>query len=204
MADRLANSDRGRDAEAERLAEQRARAQELRDRLDETTERLAELDRQATQSGQQSGRSGNSASAGNRGDPSPAARAGQGSSSASSAEVARLREEMAQQVEALQALLGEARRDGQQPGGLGKTFEGQGMVLSAPGTEGFKQDFARWQELKRQATVALESIEASASQRLQAKESKDRLTTGIDERPPTGYQSQVDSYFKALAAKKAP
>ena len=37
-------------------------------------------------------------------------------------------------------------------GGSGFTFEGQGMTLSAPGTEAFKQDFARWEQLRQQAS----------------------------------------------------
>ena len=78
------------------------------------------------------------------------------------------------------------------------------MVLSAPGSEAWKQDFARWQELKRQATMALESMESSIATRLREKESKDRLAAGIEDKPPAEYQAQVDSYFKALATKKKP
>ena len=90
------------------------------------------------------------------------------------------------------------------PGGPGATFEGQGMVLSAPGTEGFKQDFARWQELKRQVTLALDDVESSLAKRLQEKAAKDRLASGVDEKVPAGYEQQVDSYFKALATRKRP
>ena len=32
--------------------------------------------------------------------------------------------------------------------GDGFTLEGQGMVLSAPGTEWFKQDFGEWDQLR--------------------------------------------------------
>jgi hypothetical protein len=89
-------------------------------------------------------------------------------------------------------------------GGRGSTFEGQGMVLSAPGTEGFKQDFSKWQELARQMTLALDDVESSLSKRLQDKTAKDRLASGGDERVPAGYEQQVDSYFKALASRKRP
>ena len=87
-------------------------------------------------------------------------------------------------------------------GGPGFTFEGQGMVLSAPGTEAFKQDFTKWEALRKQATQALERAEASLSKRLQAKASRDRLAAGADDKPPAGYEQQVDSYFKALATRK--
>ena len=59
-------------------------------------------------------------------------------------------------------------------GGTGFTFEGMGMTFSSPGTEGFKQDFAKWEALRDQATRALERAESSLSKRLQQKESSDR------------------------------
>jgi hypothetical protein len=103
-------------------------------------------------------------------------------------------------------LLNETQRDAdaRSNGGGGRTFEGQGMVLSAPGTEGFKQDFSKWQELARQVTLALDNVESSLSKKLQARTSKDRLASGGDERVPAGYEQQVDSYFKALASRKRP
>jgi len=88
-------------------------------------------------------------------------------------------------------------------GGRGITFEAPGgMVLSAPGTEAFKQDFARWQELRKQATVALQDAETVLAHRIQERQSKDRLAAGADDKAPPEYQQQVDSYFRALAAKK--
>ena len=78
------------------------------------------------------------------------------------------------------------------------------MTLSAPGTEAFKQDFAKWEELRRQATQVLESVESTLSKKLQAKQAKDRLAAGADDKAPAGYQKQVDSYFKAIAARKKP
>ena len=76
------------------------------------------------------------------------------------------------------------------------------MTLSAPGTEAFKQDFAKWDDLRRQATRALDEAESSLSKKLQAQEAKDRLAAGVDDRAPAQYQKQVDSYFKAMASKK--
>ena len=96
------------------------------------------------------------------------------------------------------------RENARTEGGSGATFEGQGMVLSAPGTQGFKQDFSKWQELTRQVTLALDQVESTAARKLQEKTSKDRLASGGDERAPAEYQQQVDSYFKALATRKRP
>ena len=76
------------------------------------------------------------------------------------------------------------------------------MVLSAPGTEAFKQDFSKWEALRKQATQALERAQASISRRLQERVARDRLPTGADDKAPAAYQQQVDSYFKALATKR--
>ena len=89
-------------------------------------------------------------------------------------------------------------------GGAGFTFEGQGMTLSAPGTEAFKQDFARWEKLRNQATEVLARAETAISKRLQAKEARERLASGADDKPPAAYEAQVNSYFKALAERTRP
>jgi hypothetical protein len=78
------------------------------------------------------------------------------------------------------------------------------MTMSAPGTEAFKQDFAKWEDLKRQATQALENAESSISKKLQARQARDRLAAGADDKAPPGYKKQVDDYFKAIAGKKKP
>ncbi len=87
-------------------------------------------------------------------------------------------------------------------GGIGFTFEGQGMVMSAPGTEPFKQDFAKWEQLRKQVTLALDRAESELSRKLQARDTRDRLAAGVDDEPPAAYQQQVDSYFKSLAGRK--
>ena len=117
----------------------------------------------------------------------------------------RLQQEAARQLQQTRDLIEELRR--QDPalssGGAGFTFEGQGMTFSAPGTEGFKQDFARWQELRDQATRALDRMTASVSKRLEAEGQRDRLAAGLDDKAPASYREQVDAYFKAIAARKA-
>jgi hypothetical protein len=76
------------------------------------------------------------------------------------------------------------------------------MTTTAPGTEAFKQDFAKWEDLRRQATQALETAQSTISKKLQARESKERLAAGADDKAPPEYQKQVDDYFKAIAATK--
>jgi len=117
----------------------------------------------------------------------------------------RLQQEAARQLQQTRDLIEQLRR--QDPalssGGPGFTYEGQGMTFSAPGTEAFKQDLARWQELRDQATRALDRMTAAVSKRLDATGRGDRLASGIDDNAPAAYRAQVDAYFKAIAPKKA-
>src|SRR5439155_26145478 len=117
-----------------------------------------------------------------------------------------LQAEYNRQLQETRKLLDEMRREdtGFAPGGMGFTFEGQGMTLSSPGTEAFKQDFTRWEQLRKQATQALDLAESSLTQKLQARQAQDRLAAGVDDKAPASYQQQVDSYFKALAERKKP
>ena len=209
VAERLAAADRPENSDSRKLADQLSRAQELRDRLDDLTRQLGDLDRQGAPS--QSGRPGakpddraDSTARGATGDGR--ARQGQADLAGTSQGVDRLRADVQRELERVRDLIRETDRDqGRQArGGAGITFEGQGMTLSAPGTEAFKQDFARWQELKRQAAAALEQVESSLAKKLQEQDTKDRLASGADDRAPARYQEQVESYFKALATRKKP
>lgn len=203
LADRLNLVDTPQDDEARRLNDQVARARDLRDRMSDLTRQLQELDQQASEQTRGSAQ----ADAQGRGRTSQSGQPGQGQGGAAgdptSAE--RVREDIDRQMRDVRKLLNEAlatNTSGED--GQGASFEGQGMVTSAPGTQGFKQDFAKWQELTRQVTLALDAVESSASKKLQEKASADRLASGGDERPPAEYQQQVDAYFKALAARKRP
>lgn len=210
IADALASANGSRDGESKKLSDQLARAQELRDRLNSITRELKEsADRQSGKStlqpsgnpnGQPSARSEQKA-AGETGQPSK----GESGGASGGNDLARLREEYARQLKQTRDLLDELRReDPTSQHGAGFTYEGQGMVLSAPGTEAFKQDFAKWDDLRKQATQALDNAQLSLSQKLQAKEARDRLAAGGGDRAPAEYQKQVDSYFKAIASKKKP
>jgi hypothetical protein len=120
----------------------------------------------------------------------------------------KLREQYQKQLQETKALADEMRRDDPalaRGGGGGFSFDAPTSVgLSAPGTEAFKQDFAKWEEMRRQATQVLDNVEASLSKKLQARQAHDRLAAGADDKAPAGYQKQVDEYFKAIAGKKKP
>jgi hypothetical protein len=171
--------------------------------MDDLTRQLQELDRQARA---QQGKPSPSGSPSSQGTPQSGQPSQGGGSSSGQATAEQLRAQIAKQMQEVRSLLNETQRDtdARGGGGAGVTFEGQGMVLSAPGTEGFKQDFAKWQELNREVTLALDNVESSLTKKLQEKTSKDRLASGGDDRAPVEYQQQVDSYFKALATRKRP
>jgi hypothetical protein len=208
LADRLASAGKPGDDESRKLTGQLSRARELRDQLDDLGRQIQQLDQQGSQAngtsrGTQSGQSTQgsaSAQAGGATNGKP----GESGGRASGEDVARLRGDINRRVAEVRELMDQLSRDEgrQERGGMGITFEGQGMTLSAPGTQSWKQDFAKWQELKRQATTALDAAETTLSQKLDGKASKDRLAAGVDDKAPAAYQEQVNSYFKALAAKK--
>jgi hypothetical protein len=190
----------GSDDESRKLSQQLARAQELRDRL-------AAIAREVERFGQPNGTSSSRPST--RKSPGETGRTGEGQQAGSGgagSDLARLRDEYTRQLQQTRELIDQVKREDPNfaRSGAGFTFEGQGMTLSAPGTEAFKQDFAAWEILRQQATQALEKAESTLSKKLQARQVKDRLAAGMDEKAPPEYQNQVDSYFKALAARRKP
>jgi hypothetical protein len=192
-ADRLSGASGAKDDETRKLSEQLGRTQELREKLEQVSRAIESAGRQT---GRTSGAGTTQKAAGESG------KTGEGRMGAGGTDLTRLREESLRQLRETKDLLDDLQR--QDPSfsknGAGFTFEGQGLTLSAPGTEAFKQDFARWDTLKRQATVALEQAESTLAKKLQANASRDRLASGAEDHAPPEYQKQVDSYFKAIAA----
>ncbi len=165
---------------------------------------------QNAQNGQgQSGQNGQSAGNGN----------GQGGGDAN--EMARLQAEYARQLRETQDLLNGLQREqqGQQQGqqGMGggpgsgygsmggwtPTDPAAGGARNAPGTEAFKQDYAKWDVLRKGVSLALEQAETSLAQRLSEREARDRLNAGGDDRAPAEYADSVSRYYQALA-KRTP
>jgi hypothetical protein len=172
LADRIGQAVNAGDEVSRQMTEQLARTQDIREQIESLTRELEQLSQQT-----------------GPGNP---------------ADAARLRDDYNRRLQEARELLGQVGRDNPdvKNGGIGFTFEGQGMVMSAPGTEPFKQDFAKWEQLRKQVTLALDRAESELSRKLQARDSRDRLAAGVDDEPPAAYQQQVDSYFKSLAGKK--
>jgi hypothetical protein len=91
------------------------------------------------------------------------------------------------------------------PGMAGaKTPEDWWRSFSAPGTEAFKQDFARWESLKKNLLVALEAVESQVSDQLRAKENNERLNAGGHDTVAESYRQLVEKYYRSLAAPRKP
>jgi hypothetical protein len=82
------------------------------------------------------------------------------------------------------------------------TDEGWWRSFSAPGTEAFKQDFSRWESLKKNLLVALEDAETKLSGELRDRENKARLNAGGHDAVSETYRALVDKYYRSLAAPR--
>ena len=181
VAERLGAAAGGRDGETTRLSDQLARTQELRDRMGELQRTLGELER-----------AGDSLSA------------GLGAAGDSQAAVSRLQREVDSQLERAQRLAAEL---GEQTPGMpagGSTPEQWQRSTAAPGTEAFKQDFAKWESLKKNLLAALERNETRLSADLRAREQAQRLNAGGHTAVSDTYRDLVDRYYQSLATPRRP
>jgi hypothetical protein len=203
------------DRETERLSEQLARAGELRDQLSEIQRTIEALEREARQ-GQQGGRPSSDAT-GQRPEPgqSPSSESSAvptpGDPSASEAggrsqRLSQLQREAGDRMREAQRLAGElGKQNADIRNGGGSTPENWYPSISAPGTEAFKQDFGKWESLRKNLLSALEKTETRLSSQLREREARERLNAGGHQGVADEYQEMVDRYYQSLAApRKAP
>jgi hypothetical protein len=211
VGDRLASAN-GDSDETRQLSEQLAKARELRDRLARVDQQLADARREGEQQGSP-GSGKDSPSAAGRESQAPGAGRGQGAKSGEPQQSASATpgqpssgqgagSSTSGSWQEAQQLLDQLKRDEQ----LGFNADDRGFNpgRSAPGTEPWKQDFAKWDDLKKQAAAALEKLESTAATRLREQQAKDRLAAGAAQGVPDAYRSLVEQYYKALADKSAP
>ena len=174
----------GQDQEGRQLADDLSKAKQLR-------EHLSDLQRQIEKAGTDPSQAGDRSARGSRGQPR-----GEGEQGRRLAELQReyletLREagDLGQQLQ--QASPGSGRAM--------STPVDQQMVASAPGTQAFKQDFAKWESLHKEIALGLEKLEAALSQRVVERAARERLRTGGVDRVPDGYRATVERYYRALA-----
>ena len=187
VAEQVAGPAGADDKEGRQLGDDLARTRELRERLADLERQIAEAGKPASAEG--GGRPGS-------GTPSPGSAP---DANASDSRLSALRRQYLEALERAREADPQLRESIAGTGGPGSTPVGQAMVTSAPGTEAFKQDFARWEALHRDITLGLERLEASLSQQVIERASKNRLPSGNADRTPPEYASSVERYFRALA-----
>ncbi|MEO7133203.1 MAG: DUF4175 family protein, partial [Vicinamibacterales bacterium] len=196
VGDQLGAATGSRDAESSKLSEQLSRAQELRDRLGRLQRSMDDLAKgaQGAQDGQgaKPGAEGKDGSSGQQG----------GAAGAEGGTSSQLQRRVDEQMKQTQRLAQEMQREnpGMQKGGT--TPEQWQRSVSAPGTEAFKQDFAKWEELKKNLLVALEQTESQLSDQLRARENRERLNAGRHDAVADSYRTLVDRYYQSLAAPR--
>jgi hypothetical protein len=200
------------------------RAQELRDRvgqLERDIERLRRegQDARAESGGQQGqqqaerqtpqraeGAQQGSAGQPNQGAAQSAGRAGTsgesgGAAGGSAGQLEQLQRDVNEQMRQAARLAEGLRRD--VPGMQApNSDEGWWRSFSAPGTEAFKQDFSRWESLKKNLLVALEGVETKLSAELREHENKQRLNAGGHDAVSESYRSLVEKYYRSLASPR--
>ena len=220
------------DQETERLSEQLARTSELRDQIDELQRTIEALDREARQ-GQQGGRPQSDGQgqrqAGQQGQqPGQGQEAGQPNSQSSSSpqqgqagregsageqggadggrggQLARLQREASDRMREAQRTAGELRQQNPDMRNSPSTPEDWYPSLSAPGTESFKQDFSKWESLKKNLLMALERTESRLAGQLRERESRERLNVGGHQGVSDEYREMVDRYYQSLASPRKP
>ena len=195
IAERLGDATGGRDSETAKLSEQLSRTQELRDRLGRLQRSMEELAKQEGSQGQQPqpGAQGQEGSSGQ-----------QGSNAGGRGGLDRLQRDVDNQLREAQQLAETLRKENPGMENGGTTPEQWQRSVSAPGTEAFKQDFAKWESLKKNLLVALEQTESRLADRLRARETRERLNAGRHDAVADTYRELVDRYYQSLAAPRRP
>ena len=212
LAERLGAAS-GQSAEARRLSEQLARNRELREKIGEVDRQLSEMRRgeqrpQAAPTGRprETGRDGQPQQP--QGDQRSASSQGQqgqtgqqGSGDAGRGGESQQSNEQGRPWQQARDLVDQLRREE----GMGRWTPEESRFnpgTSAPGTQAWKQDFAKWDELKKQMEIALEKVETSLASKLREQEAKDRLNAGATQAVPEQYRRLVDKYYRSLAQRK--
>ncbi len=231
IADRLGAAGGATNADARRLSDQLSKSQELRDQLAELERSIEDLRREggqnaerpddrtnaqarpqgngqdepAVRQGPQQAQGQQGQAQGQNGQPSAQGRDGAGvqqggTSGGNGGRVQQLQGDVNQRMRDAERLAEEIWREN--PGMQGPNSETWWRSVSAPGTEAFKQDFARWESLKKNLLVALEDVETKVSSELRAKENQERLNAGGHDAVSEAYRELVDKYYRSLARKR--
>ena len=233
IAERLGAASGTQDAESRRWSEALSKTQEMRERIAELERSIEQLQGEGAQNGAsnssdraegrqsqpqgqeppasprtpqqaQGGQSSPSQGTQQSADGRDGSNGQQGSSAGGNGgRLQQLQREVNERARDVERLAGEIRREN--PGMQGPNQdEGWWRSVSAPGTEAFKQDFARWESLKKNLLVSLEGVESKLSSELRARETNQRFNAGGHQAVGEAYRSLVDQYYRSLAAPRKP
>jgi hypothetical protein len=107
--------------------------------------------------------------------------------------------ELSRETARAEEMLRELERGLPENGSGGTTPEEHEYSRSAPGMESFKQDFARWEQLRRNIELALERRDLEIAERLRGDRGKDPLAAGSVPSIPPSYRDKVARYFELIA-----
>ncbi|MBL8138638.1 MAG: hypothetical protein JNL48_18595 [Acidobacteria bacterium] len=195
VAERLDGRRSADDATGSRLSEDLSKTRQLREQLDAVERSLEQLRAREGRAGEPQGEGREGRQAGTPRD----GRDGR----ASDGDVARLQQQLAEEMRQAREqvdALGRGSPDMRGP----STPEAWQPSVSAPGTEAFKQDFARWESLKRSLLLALEKVERGLADELRQEAARDRLNAGASDAVPDDYRRLVDKYYRSLATPRRP
>jgi hypothetical protein len=185
--DRIVDELGGGAADAGDVSRELDESRAIRDRLDRLERQMREADARSA-----AGREGQGRASGS----------GAGTSPAPGEEAQRLREEYAKALQRARESLSRLERGspGAAVGGMSpEAHEWSGVDK---GTEAFKQDFSKWESLRKDVDSALERYEASVVARAARKGLQDRLSAGGSDRVPDDYRRLIARYYESLAKKK--
>ena len=196
--DRAAAALGARRADTQALSDQLEQTRAMRDRLNKLEQQVRDAearDRESSRGGQpgqtqstENGRQGREGRLGSSG-------------SGQAGDLQRLRDDYARELQRTRETLG--RLQGEQRSGQNmSTPETHEFSRSAPGTEAFKQDYSKWDALRRDVDLSMERYEASVAQRLNRGSAADRLNAGGSERVPDAYRDAIARYYQSLAQLK--
>jgi hypothetical protein len=112
-----------------------------------------------------------------------------------------LQEQYARELQDAGRMLQGSNAGGADRGGRLATPEGHEFSRSAPGTEAFKQDFARWDSLRKGIGNAMDRYEAALAQRLAESEAAERVQAPLRDKVPDRYAESVVRYYQSLTRR---
>ena len=112
-----------------------------------------------------------------------------------------LQQEYARELQDASRMVQGSNSGGADRGGRMATPEGHEFSRSAPGTEAFKQDFARWDSLRKGIGNAMDRYEAALAQRLAEREAAERVQAPLRDKVPDRYTESVVRYYQSLSGR---